>query len=75
MKSTAFLLDEWHAGAGCIVTPVTLGAAQGNGLGLWCVPCRCYCDMEATGKRVTVAESMKSGQKYADVVKAREALR
>lgn len=59
LKSIAFRCATWHDGPGCEVTLVPKGVSTGVGVFLWCGPCRCACDLEATGERITVADSFK----------------
>jgi len=61
LKSIAFACPDWHAGPKCVVSLVPKGVSTGIGVMLWCATCRCACDLEATGQRVSVTDSFKPG--------------
>jgi len=61
LKSTAFDLSAWHDGPTCVRTFVP--GYGGILVRVCCAPCGMICDVEATGRRISVQDSYKIGQR------------
>lgn len=55
LKSVAFDLSTWHNGGSCVRSFVQ--GVGGIGVKVCCAPCGVLCDVEATGKRISVSTS------------------
>ena len=59
LKSVAFDLKDWHSGPACQVTFVS--GHHGIGVYICCLTCHCVCEVEATGQRISTAQSFMPG--------------